>query len=110
MPAKGLTYQFKIETNDADQSSYNTAPVTVKEATYNGKSIVGTAKNATGKDLTGPYDVQVYCFQGNHLTAEIGSFADEDADISSDDTVSFTADLYDTKCANFTVGVSGYFK
>lgn len=110
MPDKGLAFEFTTETMPADDSSYNTAPVKVKEATYNGKSIVGTAQNLTGKNLTGPYDVQVYCFQGSKLTAELGSFADQDSDISNNDSVSFTVDLYDTKCATFTVGVSGYFK
>jgi hypothetical protein len=85
-------------------------PLTVGEATYNGSSIVGTAVNKTGKALAGPYGVQVYCFAGNDLTAEVGSFADQHDDIAANAKVSFTADLYDTKCDEFTVGVSGYFQ
>jgi hypothetical protein len=54
--------------------------------------------------------VQVYCFAGNKLTAEVGSFADQSNDAAADAKVSFTAGLYDTKCDKFTVGVSGYFK
>ena len=57
----------------------------------------------------GPYNVQVYCFAGNKLTAEVGSFADQNDDVAADAKVSFTAGLYDTKCDKFTVGVSGYF-
>ena len=110
MADTGLKYEFTAETSPADTSSYNTAPLTVGEATYNGSSIVGTAVNKTGNALTGPYDVQVYCFAGNSLTAEVGSFADQDNDIAADAKVSFTADLYDTKCDEFTVGVSGYFQ
>ncbi|MEX0426056.1 hypothetical protein AB3X52_00375 [Nocardioides sp. DS6] len=110
MPDKGLKYEFTADTMPADTSSYNTAPLTVGEATYNGSSIVGTADNKTGKPLTGPYDVQVYCFAGNKLTAEVGSYADQDNDINAGAKVSFTADLYDTKCDKFTVGVSGYFQ
>jgi hypothetical protein len=110
MADTGLKYEFTAETSPADTSSYNTAPLTVGEATYNGSSIVGTAVNKTGKALTGPYGVQVYCFAGNKLTAEVGSFAEQHNDVAAGAKVSFTADLYDTKCDKFTVGVSGYFK
>lgn len=110
MPDTGLKYEFTAETSPADTSPYNTAPLTVGEATYNGTSIVGTADNKTGKALHGPYDVQVYCFAGNKLTAEVGSFAAQSNDIAANAKVSFTADLYDTKCDKFTVGVSGYFQ
>lgn len=110
MPDKGLKYEFTAKTSPADTSSYNTAPLTVGEATANGSSIVGTATNKTGKPLTGPYSVQVYCFTGNKLTEHVGAFADQDGDIAADAKVSFTVPLYDTKCPNFTVGVAGYFK
>lgn len=110
MPDTGLKYEFTAKTSPADTSSYNTAPLTVSEATYNGTSIVGTADNKTGMALTGPYDVQLYCFAGNKLTAEVGSFADQNDKIAVNAKVSFTANLYDTKCDKFTVGVSGYFQ
>lgn len=110
MPASGLKYKFTATTMPADTSSYNTAPLTVGEATANGTSIVGTATNKTGKPLTGPYAVQAYCFDGNKLTGQVGSFADQDADIAADAEVSFTISLYDTKCPNFTVGVAGFFQ
>ena len=110
MADTGLKYEFTAETLPADTSSYNTAPLTVGEATNNGSSIVGTAVNKTGKPLVGPYGVQVYCFAGNQLTAEVGSFADQNNDVAADAKVSFTANLYDTKCDKFTMGVSGYFK
>jgi len=58
----------------------------------------------------GPYNVQVYCFAGNKLTAEVGSFADQSNDVAANAKVSFTADLSGTKCDKFTVGVSGYFQ
>lgn len=110
LPDSGLTYEFSFDTTAADTSSYNTAPLTVKEATLNGKSIVGTALNATGKALTGPYDVQVYCFNGNNLVSQTGTFADRDGDIAADESVSFTASLNGAKCPTFAVGVSGFFQ
>lgn len=106
----GVKYEFTAETTPADTSSYNTAPLKVAEATANGASIVGTANNATGKALTGPYSVEVYCFDSGKLAGRFGAFADQDGDIEADATVSFTADLLDTKCRTFTVGVSGYFQ
>lgn len=110
MPDTGLKYEFTAETLPADTSSYNTAPLKVSEANNNGSSIVGTAVNKTGKGLTGPYSVQVYCFEGNDITAQIGGFADQSDDITDNAQVSFTVDLYDTKCDTFALGVSGYFK
>jgi len=110
MADTGLEYEFTAETMPADTSSYNTAPLTVGEATYNGSSIVGTAVNKTGKALTGPYAVQIYCFAGNELTAQVGDYAEQANDVAVDAKVSFTAALYDTKCDEFTVGVSGYFQ
>ena len=71
---------------------------------------MGTATNKTGKPLTGPYNVQVYCFTGNKLVELVGAFTDQHADIVADAKVSFTVPFYDTKCPNFTVGVSGYLQ
>jgi hypothetical protein len=111
MADTGLKYEFTAETSPADTSSYNTAPLTVGEVTNNGSSIVGTAVNKTGKALAGPGSVQVYCFAGNKLTADVLAFADQGTnDIAAGAKVSFTVDLYDTKCDKFTVGVSGYYE
>lgn len=109
IPDTGATYEFTAETTEADTSSYNTAPLAVGEANRNGKKIVGSATNKTGKPVTGPYGAEVYCFDGNNLTGRTGSFAEEDGDIQPDGTVHFTVDLFDSACKTFAVGVSGYF-
>jgi len=109
VPDKGLDYDFAIETSPADTSSFNTAPFAVAEATNNGSAVIGTATNGTDATVSGPYSVAVYCFQGDQLADQIGSYADQGADIEPGGTVSFTVDLYGTKCETFAVGVSGYF-
>lgn len=109
IPATGATYEFKPETSDADTESYNTAPLAVGEANRSGSKIVGSATNKTGKNLTGPYGAEAYCFDGDKITGQVGTFAEEDGDIGADATVNFTIDLYDTSCKAFAVGVSGFF-
>lgn len=109
VPDTGVTYEFSPETSEADTESFNTAPLAVGEANRSGKAIVGSATNKTGKPLTGPYSAEVYCFDGNNLTGQIGSFAEEDDDVEPDGMVHFTVNLYDTPCKTFAVGVSGYF-
>lgn len=110
IPDSGATYDFTVQTLPADTSSYNTAPLNVTEANHNGTSIVGSAVNKTGKELTGPYGVYAYCFDGDNVTRMVQSFANPDGDLAAGGQVSFTIDLFDTKCDNFTLGASGYFK
>jgi hypothetical protein len=107
--ATGVTYDFKSETQPANKSSFNTASVQVTQANLVNGSVVGTAKNITGATLQGPYAVQVYCFTGNQITNEQGSFADQDAELPAGGTLTYTANLYDTKCPSYLVGISGYF-
>lgn len=110
IPATGATYDFKSSTSPADTSSYNTAPLTVSQATNNGTSIIGSAVNKTGKPITGPYSVGIYCLDGNALTRQITDFASESGEITADASVSFSTDLFGSSCNNFALGVSGYFK
>ncbi|OII04036.1 hypothetical protein BIU96_08405 [Curtobacterium sp. MCBA15_008] len=110
VPDSGVQYDFKASTSPADTSSYNSAPLTVTQADNNGKSIIGTAVNKTGKPLTGPYSVGIYCFSGDTLTTSTLDYATETGDIEADATVSFSHDLFETPCDTFTVGVSGWFQ
>lgn len=113
MPNTGVKYEFTTDTAPADTSTYNTAPLTVGEANRTGSSlgtaIVGTAVNKTGQGLSGPYNVLVFCFAGNEVVDVPQGSADQLNDIAANAKVSFTVDLFDTKCNTFTVGVSGYF-
>lgn len=110
IPDSGVTYDFKSSTSPADTSSYNTAPLTVTQATNNGSSFIGSAANKTGKPLTGPYAVTAYCFTGDSAVDDISGFATETGEITADASVSFSVDYYDQTCDSYAVGVSGYFK
>lgn len=110
IPASGTTYDFKSSTSPSDPTPYNTAPLTVRQADNNGTSIIGRADNNTGKPLTGPYSVAIYCLDGDTLADEITGYATESGDIEAGAPVSFSVDLFDRACTTFVVGVSGYFK
>ncbi|MBC7594343.1 MAG: hypothetical protein H7288_10440 [Kineosporiaceae bacterium] len=110
IPAAGVTYDFKVTTAAADTSSYNTAPLTVGQASNNGTSIIGSAVNKTGKPLTGPYSVSIYCLNGNAPTDQITDYTSENGDITAGASVSFSTNLYGTSCDTYAVGVSGFFQ
>jgi hypothetical protein len=110
IPDTGVTYDFKSSTSPADTTSYNTAPLTVTQATNNGSSFIGSATNKTGEPLTGPYSVTIYCFTGDSAVDEITGFAPETGDITADASVTFSVDYYDQTCDSYTVGASGYFQ
>jgi len=109
IPRNGAKYEFSVETSEANTESYNTAPLVVGEANRNGKTIVGSATNKTGKPLSGPYLAEVYCFNGNNITGERSNVAEEHGDVQPNGTVHFTVYLSDTPCKTFAVGVYGFF-
>jgi hypothetical protein len=102
-------YEFTVSTTPIDTSFFNTAPLKVTDATLVGDSIVGSAANQTGEGLTGPYSVPVYCFEGDQLTSQFTTYAEQDGDIADGGTVTFSAPLYGDVCASYVVGVNGYF-
>ena len=102
-------YEFQVSTSAADTSSYNTAPLTVTEANASGDSIVGSATNETGAEATGPYSVEVYCFEGDALLSSMITFAEQSGEVADGGIVTFSANLFGDSCPTFAVGVSGYF-
>jgi len=106
---EGAEYEFEVETSPADMSFYNSAPLRVTEANVVGDSIVGAATNDTGAEVTGPYSVQIFCFDGDALIGHSLSFAEQDGDLEPDHTATFSVSLYDDPCPTFAVGVDGYF-
>lgn len=102
-------YEFSENHMPADTSPYNSAPFVITETNNVGGSIVGAAVNRTGSRITGPYSVNVYCFDGNDLTSSARSFTEQSGDLEDGGTVSFTADLHGEQCPTYLVGVSGWF-
>ena len=102
-------YEFSENHMPADATPYNTAPFVITETNDVGGSIVGSAVNRTGSTVTGPYGVKVYCFDGDDLLSDVGTYAEQDGDLVDGGTVSFTVDLYGEPCPTYLLGVSGYF-
>ena len=105
----GTEYEFTVDTSTVDTESYNTAPLKVTEASIAGDAIVGSATNESGAETTGPFSVSVYCFDGDNISSQFGSFAEQDGPIQDGGTVTFSAGLYGGTCSSFAVGVGGYF-
>jgi hypothetical protein len=109
-PVPEATYEFTFETSAVNQESYNTADLKTVEAKKSGPSIVGTGTNATGAKLTGPYSVDIACFDaGGKLLGTIGGFTNESSDLAPRAKVSFTVDLSQTRCPQFLAGITRYF-
>lgn len=102
-------YSFEVQTLPADTSPFNTAALKVTESAISGDAIVGSATNETGAEISGPYSVDVYCFDGERISAQFRDYAEQDANISAGAAVSFNASLYGENCSKFVVGVGGYF-
>jgi hypothetical protein len=102
-------YEFTANTMAADQTPYNTAPLKVTEANTSGGAIVGAAVNSTGKSVAGPYSVSVYCFEGDKLLRQHGTFAEQQGPVAAGGQVTFSANLYGATCPTFAVGVNGWF-
>lgn len=89
-------FEFQASTSPAEPTPYNTAPMTVTEASLINESIVGGADNKTGESTTGPYSVSVYCFDGGTIAGHTSGFTEQDT-IAVDATGTFTVGLYDMK-------------
>lgn len=102
-------YDFQVSTSPADTSFFNTADLEVTEANGSNDAIVGGATNATDANATGPFSVDVYCFDGDNLIDQATGFSDQDS-AAPGDAVSFSVALYGQQCSTFALGVSGYFQ
>lgn len=106
----GATFEFTFDTSPADTSSYNTGDLQVTEASATDDGVIGTASNQTDATLTGPYSVDVYCFdESGALLSNTRGFANENNDIPPAGTVSFSTSFYGDECPTFLTGVTGYF-
>lgn len=79
------------------------------QANLVGESITGQATNASADTISGPYSVDVYCFNeaGEILNSQRG-FASPDADLAAGQSVTFEIPLFGAECPTFLVGASGY--
>jgi hypothetical protein len=110
IPKAHVRYTFAADSSPADASSYNTAPVKITQANLVGGAIQGVGVNETGHEISGPYSVDAFCFTPSGDLASVQTdFANEDGNIPPGGTISYSLDLYGTKCPRFLVGSSGFF-
>lgn len=109
VPPADAEYTFKVKTSAADQNPYNTAALKATEANASGDAVVGSAVNATGKPVEGPFSVSVYCFDGDKVLGTHQAFGKPDGPAAPNAEVTFSVPLYGASCPTFTVGVSAYY-
>ncbi len=115
-PGMGLsndtTFDFTVQSSPASLSprSGDHTDLKVREANLMNGSVVGTATNATGQTVTGPYWVEVFCFDADgNLLGDRGDFASPDGDAEPGASVSFHVDLQNLPCSTFLVAVRANF-
>jgi hypothetical protein len=59
--------------------------------------------------VSGAYSVSVYCFGGDKLLRQHGTFAEQQGPVAAGGQVTFSANLYGATCPTFAVGVDGWF-
>jgi hypothetical protein len=109
IPPADVEYEFTVATSPVNKVPTSRAPLKVTEADVSGDAIVGAAVNATGKPLNGPFDADVYCFDGDKLLTEGGDLAEQYGPVAPDGQVTFSVDLHGASCPTFTVGVEGFY-
>ncbi|OBI40891.1 hypothetical protein [Mycobacterium colombiense] len=109
IPPEDVDYALTVSTSPVNRAPTSKAPLKVTEANVSGDAIVGAAVNATGKPLNGPFDAEVWCFDGDKLLTNTGDPADQNGPIAPDGQVTFSVPLHDRYCPTFTVGVEGFY-
>ncbi|WP_405216514.1 hypothetical protein [Agrococcus sp. Ld7] len=106
---EGAEIEINFATSPADQSPFNTANLRVAEWSETEDGFIGTAANETGVALSGPFSVQVYCFdETGALTTTTGGYANEQ-EVDADGSASFSHSFYGDACSSYYVGVTGWF-
>ena len=101
-------FEFSVSTRVAGTPILDNAQLTVTEANLSGSAIVGAAVNNTGAQVSGPFRVNIYCFDGDNLLSQDSTFTDQSGQIAPGGVVTFSNELYGQDCQSFTVGVSGF--
>ncbi|HZE49677.1 MAG TPA: hypothetical protein VE074_08945 [Jatrophihabitantaceae bacterium] len=104
-------HQFTIENDKPSTDPDSHATLKVTTAAVAGGAVTGTAANQTGATLSGPYAVNVYCFDpGGKMLVVQSAFADLDGDLAASKSVPYTVNLAGHTCPSFLVGVTAFYK
>ena len=77
-------FSFQTDSQPPATTPYGWATLKVTQANRSGTNIVGQAANTTGAPLTGPYAVNVYCFNAaDRVIYNVGGFTDQSGDIAA---------------------------
>lgn len=108
IPPTDVQYELTVTTSPVNTDPHSKTALKVTEANLSGDAVVGAAANATGKSLQGPFDVDVYCFDGDKLLVQRDDSAVQDGPIAPDGQVTFSVALNGASCPTFAVGVEGF--
>lgn len=89
--------------------SYSQVHLTITEGHYSDQALTAVTANETGAEIHRPYDVQIYCFDGDTLLSEsAGSLIiDEEGSLGKGEKLTVSAGLL-PECPAFVFGVSGW--
>lgn len=113
-PPAGATFRFNVTTSPVGGSFFTAVDIPVTTASYVDGQVVGIAKNATKKTVSGPLSVYGMCFSANNkIVAMESDFSDADeAPPGAEAPFSLDFTTYGTKsppaCARIIVSMRGY--
>jgi hypothetical protein len=108
IPPTEVQYELTVKTSSLNTVPHSWTSLKVTEANLSGDAVVGAAVNATGKSLEGPFDVDVYCFDGDRLLIQHDDSAAQEGPIAPNGQVTFSVALNGSRCPTFALGVKGF--
>jgi hypothetical protein len=100
------TFHFTVQARDPS-APFRPTDLTVGAVTIVRGIVVGTASNATGHTMAGPYSVEVFCFdRTGALLGATGTSATPGHPAPPGTAVSFEAKLSGQECPTYIVGAS----
>ncbi|MBO0732088.1 MAG: hypothetical protein J2P57_22700, partial [Acidimicrobiaceae bacterium] len=106
------TMSFNVKAPPAASSSFNAAAIEVTQANLSGSAIRGGVRNTTGKMVTGPVIVDVYCFDeaSKPVYTQGGSTSGAAGDLAPNATEPFQINISGQLCPSYLVGASGHHR
>lgn len=104
------TFSFTIETSEPSAGGpFDSVSLKVTAARLVGRQVTGTAVNPTGTPIDGPFDVEVFCFDGSGKLGAVTGDVATPTKLEARGTASFLVDT-EGPCTTFLVAVSTVFR
>ena len=109
-PPADARYTYTVQSQTPSATVDGRATLKVTAANLVRGAVTGAATNQTGTTLSGPYTVNVYCFDatGRPLAVQAG-FASPDGDLATSRSVRYGVNLAGHACPTFLVGVTAFY-